>query len=54
MGHSRRRAIVTGGENIFIAHDDRADLGPGTSGALGHLLGDGHEILIPAQPFAHA
>jgi hypothetical protein len=53
MGHARWRAVVTGSENILIAHDDRTDFGPHTSRPFSDLLGYGHEILIPAQSFAH-
>ena len=37
MGHTCGRAIVTGGENILVAHDYRADFGPGAGRPLGHL-----------------
>ena len=53
MRHTGRRAIVTCGENILVARDYRADFGAGAGRPLGHLLRDGHEVLIPAQPFTH-
>jgi hypothetical protein len=53
VGHPGGRAIVTGGENILIPSDNGADFGARACRSLGHLQSDRHEVLIPAQPFAH-
>lgn len=54
MGHSRRRAVVARGQDVFVAHDHGAHLRALTSGALCYLARDRHEILVPAQSSAHA
>jgi hypothetical protein len=53
MGHAGGRAIVSSCENILVTGDHGADFGTGAGRPLGHLQGDRHEILIPAQPIAH-
>jgi hypothetical protein len=53
MRHTCWRAIVSGGKDILVPDNNRAHLRPGAGRALGYLLGDGHEILIPAWPVIH-
>src|ERR671922_2872073 len=49
MGHARWRAVITGGENIFIADDHRTYFGPHASRPFSDLSGYRHKVLIPAQ-----
>lgn len=53
MGHSSRRAIVSRSQDIPIPHDYSTYLCSIAGGALCHLLGNGHEILIPGQSIIH-
>lgn len=53
MRHTCRRAVVSRGQDIFVADDNRAHLRPSASRALGYLLRNGHEILVPAWPVVH-
>ena len=50
---ARRSAVVTGSQEVLVTHDHRANLGPATRRALGHLPGDGEEILIPREALVH-
>ena len=47
MGHARRRPVISGGKDVFVAHDHRADLCASAGRALSHVQGDRHEVLIP-------
>src|SRR5262249_46859057 len=51
--HARRRAVVAGRENVALADDDGADLGPQACRAFGHLARDRHEIFVPSRPPVH-
>src|SRR5690606_10192579 len=42
------RAVVAGGEDRLVAHDDRADVLSVTRRAGRHLARDVHEVLVPA------
>ncbi len=53
MGHSCRGAVVARRQDILVAHDHRAYLCTVAGGALCHLAGDGHKILMPAQSLSH-
>src|SRR5881296_1367348 len=46
---ARWSAVVTGSQDVLLADDHRANLGPTTRRALGHLPGDREEILIPRE-----
>ena len=54
MGHTCGRTVVTRGQDIPIPYDHGPDLCSVTGGALGHLPGNGHEVLMPGRPIAHA
>ena len=48
-----RGAIVAGGDDVAVAHDDGAYGGPCAGGALGHHAGDAHEVGIPVESLGH-
>jgi hypothetical protein len=53
MGHPSGRAIVSRSQDIPIPHDYGTYLCSIAGRALCHLLGNGHEILIPGQSITH-